>query len=55
MGGLWEIWVHNVLEPATFGVPIVIGSNYSHFAEAIALVNMGVYCHKQSTRTQRGF
>jgi 3-deoxy-D-manno-octulosonic-acid transferase len=31
--------VHNVLEPATFGVPIV-GSNYSHFAEAIALVNM---------------
>jgi 3-deoxy-D-manno-octulosonic-acid transferase len=31
--------VHNV-EPATFGVPIVIGSNYSHFAEAIALVNM---------------
>jgi 3-deoxy-D-manno-octulosonic-acid transferase len=34
------ILVHNVLEPATFGVPIVIGSNYSHFAEAIALVNM---------------
>jgi 3-deoxy-D-manno-octulosonic-acid transferase len=46
---------YNVLEPATFGVPIVIGSNYSHFAEAIALVNMGVYGRKQSTRTQRSF
>ena len=32
--------VHNVLEPATFGVPILIGANYAHFAEAIALVNM---------------
>jgi 3-deoxy-D-manno-octulosonic-acid transferase len=28
------------LEPATFGVPIVIGPNFSHFAEATALVNM---------------
>jgi 3-deoxy-D-manno-octulosonic-acid transferase len=25
----------------TFGVPIIVGPNYSHFAEAIALVNMG--------------
>ena len=32
--------VHNILEPATFGVPIVIGPNFSHFAEATALVNM---------------
>ena len=39
-GGFGNPGVHNVLEPATFGVPIVIGSNYSHFAEAIALVNM---------------
>ncbi|WP_196827341.1 3-deoxy-D-manno-octulosonic acid transferase [Flavobacterium sp. CG_9.1] len=39
-GGFGNPGVHNVLEPATFGVPIVIGPNYSHFAEAIALVNM---------------
>jgi 3-deoxy-D-manno-octulosonic-acid transferase len=39
-GGFGNPGVHNVLEPATFGVPILIGSNYSHFAEAIALVNM---------------
>jgi len=39
-GGFGNPGVHNILEPATFGVPIVIGPNFSHFAEAIALVNM---------------
>jgi 3-deoxy-D-manno-octulosonic-acid transferase len=39
-GGFGNPGVHNILEPATFGVPIVIGSNYSHFAEAIALINL---------------
>lgn len=38
-GGYGNTGVHNILEPATFGVPIVIGPNYSHFAEAIALVH----------------
>lgn len=40
-GGFGHPGVHNILEPATFGVPIVIGPNYSHFAEVTALVNMG--------------
>jgi 3-deoxy-D-manno-octulosonic-acid transferase len=40
-GGFGNPGVHNILEPATFGVPIVIGPNFSHFAEATALVNMG--------------
>ena len=40
-GGFGNPGVHNILEPATFGVPIVIGANYSHFAEAIALVHQG--------------
>jgi 3-deoxy-D-manno-octulosonic-acid transferase len=39
-GGFGNPGVHNILEPATFGVPVVIGSNFSHFAEATALVNM---------------
>ncbi|WP_242663330.1 3-deoxy-D-manno-octulosonic acid transferase, partial [Flavobacterium psychrophilum] len=39
-GGFGNPGVHNLLEPATFGVPIVIGTNFSHFAEATALVNM---------------
>ena len=37
-GGYTKSGVHNVLEPATFGVPIVIGPNYSKFNEAIELV-----------------
>jgi 3-deoxy-D-manno-octulosonic-acid transferase len=39
-GGFGNPGVHNILEPATFGVPIIIGPNYSHFPEATALVNM---------------
>lgn len=39
-GGFGNPGVHNILEPATFGIPIVIGPNYSHFAEAEALVAM---------------
>lgn len=39
-GGFGNPGVHNILEPATFGVPVVIGPNYSHFAEATALVNL---------------
>ncbi|HAT77659.1 MAG TPA: 3-deoxy-D-manno-octulosonic acid transferase, partial [Flavobacterium sp.] len=40
-GGFGNPGVHNILEPATFGVPIVIGPNFSHFAEATALVHNG--------------
>lgn len=39
-GGFGKTGIHNILEPATFGIPIIIGSNYSNFAEAIALVNI---------------
>ena len=38
-GGFGNPGVHNILEPATFGIPIVIGPNFSHFAEAISLVH----------------
>ena len=37
-GGFGNPGVHNILEPATFGVPIVIGPNYAKFNEAIELV-----------------
>jgi 3-deoxy-D-manno-octulosonic-acid transferase len=40
-GGFGNPGVHNILEPATFGIPIIIGPNFSHFAEATALVNLG--------------
>lgn len=38
-GGFGQPGVHNILEPATFGIPIIIGPNYTHFAEATALVH----------------
>jgi 3-deoxy-D-manno-octulosonic-acid transferase len=40
-GGFGNPGVHNLLEPATFGIPIVLGPNYSHFDEAINLVKIG--------------
>lgn len=40
-GGFGNPGIHNILEPATFGVPIVIGPNYSNFAEAVELVSLG--------------
>jgi 3-deoxy-D-manno-octulosonic-acid transferase len=40
-GGFGNPGVHNILEPAVFGIPIVIGPNYTHFPEVIALVGAG--------------
>lgn len=36
-GAAGKTGLHNILEPATFGVPIIIGENYSGFPEAISL------------------
>ncbi|HET8837718.1 MAG TPA: glycosyltransferase N-terminal domain-containing protein [Flavobacteriaceae bacterium] len=33
-GGMGVFGLHNILEPATFGVPIIIGKNYAKFPEA---------------------
>ena len=39
-GGLTKNGVHNVLEPATFGVPIVIGPEYKKYKEVVDLVSL---------------
>src|SRR5690606_37472560 len=36
-GAMGKTGLHNILEPATFGVPIVIGKNYEEFPEAVRL------------------
>ena len=55
-GGFGNPGVHNILEPATFGVPVVIGPNYSHFAEATALVNMeGCIAIQNQTQLNEAF
>lgn len=43
-GAMGITGLHNILEPATFGVPIIIGSNFDKFPEAKKLQElMGLY------------
>ncbi len=41
VGGGFGVGIHNILEPATFGVPILIGPNYKKFKEAVDLIEEG--------------
>lgn len=41
VGGGFKTGLHNILEPATYGVPIIIGPNYKKFIEALELVDLG--------------
>ena len=36
-GAMGTSGLHNILEPATFGIPIIIGQNFENFREAIQL------------------
>ncbi|WP_340200506.1 3-deoxy-D-manno-octulosonic acid transferase [Ascidiimonas sp. W6] len=40
-GGMGKTGLHNTLEPAVFGIPVLIGSNYQKFKEARDLVALG--------------
>lgn len=40
-GGFGTAGLHNILEPAAFGVPVVIGPNHQKFPEAVALAKVG--------------
>ena len=40
-GGMGTKGLHNILEPAATGIPIVIGKNYDRFPEAVELVQKG--------------
>lgn len=49
-GGAGTKGLHNILEPATFGVPIVIGKNYNNFPEAVKLRSLaGLFSAENST------
>lgn len=41
VGGGFKTGLHNTLEPAAFGIPVIIGPYYNGFAEAVALVEKG--------------
>lgn len=40
VGGGFETGLHNTLEPAVFGIPVIIGPNYQGFQEAEDLVKL---------------
>ena len=40
-GGAGHTGLHNILEPAVFGIPIIIGKNYDKFPEAKILISKG--------------
>ena len=41
VGGGLKTGLHNILEPATFGIPVMIGNKYFKFKEAVDLVKIG--------------
>ncbi|MBS3776287.1 MAG: 3-deoxy-D-manno-octulosonic acid transferase [Bacteroidales bacterium] len=41
VGGGFGKGIHNILEPATFGLPVVFGPHHEKFKEAVDLKNMG--------------
>jgi len=41
VGGGFGVGIHNILEPAAFGVPVIFGPNYEQFREARELIREG--------------
>jgi 3-deoxy-D-manno-octulosonic-acid transferase len=41
IGGGFGKGIHNILEAATFGLPILFGPNYAKFNEAVELIKLG--------------
>ena len=49
-GAMGNTGLHNTLEPAVFGVPIIIGNHYQKFPEATAMIaNGGMFSVKTQT------
>ncbi|MBN2636197.1 MAG: 3-deoxy-D-manno-octulosonic acid transferase [Prolixibacteraceae bacterium] len=40
IGGGFGVGIHNILEAATFGLPVIFGPNYKKFKEAVDLENL---------------
>ena len=56
VGGAFEKGLHNILEPATFGIPIFFGPNYEKFQEAKDLIHIGsAFSVKNSEELQQTF
>lgn len=42
IGGGFGVGIHNTLEPAIFGMPIIFGPNYRKFNEAVSMVELDI-------------
>lgn len=42
VGGAFGKGLHNILEPAVFGLPVIFGPNYAKFPEAKAFIDEGI-------------
>jgi 3-deoxy-D-manno-octulosonic-acid transferase len=42
IGGAFGKGLHNILEPASFGVPVIFGDNYTKFPEAFQFIDEGI-------------
>ena len=52
-GAMGNTGLHNILEPAVFGVPVIIGKNYKKFPEAFQMIaNGGVMTIKNGSELQ---
>ncbi len=52
-GAMGNTGLHNILEPAVFGVPVIIGKNYKKFPEAFEMIaNGGVMTIKNGSELQ---
>lgn len=41
IGGGFSDGIHNILEPAVFGLPVIFGPKYKKFSEAVDLIELG--------------
>lgn len=41
IGGGFGVGIHNTLEAATYGIPVIFGPNYTRFQEAVDLITIG--------------
>ncbi len=41
IGGGFGVGIHNILEAATFGLPVIFGPNYKKFKEAVDMISVG--------------
>ncbi len=54
IGGGFGVGIHNILEAATFGLPVIFGPKYKKFKEAVDLIDEGgafkIYCQTSMNR-----